>query len=68
MTPQEALQSLTTWAAWSAKRGDDLGRLLPGYRADLVVLDGPLEGTDPAILGRIEVQATVFAGEVVYRR
>ncbi len=68
MTPQEARQSMTTWAAWSAFREDDLGKLLPGYHADLVLLSKPLDIVEPKAVGQIEIEATVFAGEVVYRR
>jgi len=68
MTPQEARQSMTTWAAWSAFREDDLGRLLPGYHADLVILNAPLEAIEPKAVGQIQIEATVFAGDVVYRR
>jgi len=40
MTPDEALWSATAGGA-AALRRDDVGRLTPGARADLVVLDAP---------------------------
>ncbi|MFE6766599.1 imidazolonepropionase [Streptomyces sp. NPDC057689] len=40
MTPDEALWSATAGGA-AALRRDDIGRLTPGARADLVVLDAP---------------------------
>ncbi|MFJ3091083.1 imidazolonepropionase [Streptomyces sp. NPDC086838] len=40
MTPDEALWSATAGGA-AALRRDDIGRLTPGVRADLVVLDAP---------------------------
>lgn len=68
MTPQEARQSMTTWASWAAFREDDLGKLLPGFHADLVVLNGPLDAVEPDAVNRLEILATVFAGEVVFRQ
>ncbi|MFE9855701.1 imidazolonepropionase [Streptomyces sp. NPDC005780] len=40
MTPDEALWSATAGGA-AALRRDDIGRIVPGARADLVVLDAP---------------------------
>ena len=62
MTPLEALQSATLHAAAVMNRSDDVGQVLPGYVADLVVLDAnPLQ--DVANLRRI--QAVVTRGQVV---
>jgi imidazolonepropionase len=41
MTPAEALAACTVNAAHVLGRADRVGRLAPGYRADLVLLDGP---------------------------
>ncbi|HET6603571.1 MAG TPA: amidohydrolase family protein [Xanthomonadaceae bacterium] len=44
MTPAEALQSATSVAARVARVDGDRGRIAPGYRADLVLVDGdPLQ-------------------------
>lgn len=44
MTPAEALQSATTVPAGFMGLGDEVGRIGPGYRADLVLLEeNPLE-------------------------
>jgi imidazolonepropionase len=40
MTPAEALHAATAGGARALRR-DDIGRLAPGTRADLVVLDAP---------------------------
>ncbi len=41
MTPQEALNGATSVAAKALGRGDRVGSLLPGYRADLALIDAP---------------------------
>lgn len=46
LTPGEAVWHYTTGAAWSLHWEDDVGALLPGMKADLVVLDRKdLDGT-----------------------
>lgn len=41
LLPAEAIVAATQNAAWAAGVGDDRGRCLPGYRADLQILDAP---------------------------
>jgi imidazolonepropionase len=41
MTPAEALAACTVNAAWVLGRADRVGRLAPGYDADIVLLDAP---------------------------
>ena len=41
LSPAEALAAVTVNAAHVLGRGDLLGRLAPGYRADIVLLDAP---------------------------
>jgi imidazolonepropionase len=41
MTPQEALNGVTSVAARALARDDRIGSLLPGYRADFAVIDSP---------------------------
>lgn len=41
MTPQEALMGATTVAARALSLQDRVGSLLPGYRADLAIIDAP---------------------------
>jgi imidazolonepropionase len=41
MTPAEALAACTVNAAWVLGRAERIGRLAPGYDADIVLLDAP---------------------------
>jgi len=41
MTPQEVLNGTTTVAARALNRQDRIGSLLPGYRADIAIIDAP---------------------------
>ena len=40
MTPTQALAAATTTAAELLGMGDQLGRIQPGYLADLIAIDG----------------------------
>lgn len=44
LSPTDALRAATSHAAGFMRRGDEFGRVAPGYRADPVILDAnPLE-------------------------
>lgn len=66
LSRQEAMDMLTTWPAHAAFREDDLGRLVPGYRADLVVFEGDLMTLAAESLQDARPVMTVFAGEIVW--
>ena len=52
MTPAQALASATIVPARLLRRASDLGRVAPGYRADLVAVEGnPLARIDPLFTG-----------------
>ena len=66
MTPAQALGAATTTAAELLDQGDRLGRIAPGYTADLVGIDGhPLQNIDDAIGG---VRWVMKDGSVVVDR
>jgi predicted amidohydrolase YtcJ len=68
LTRQEALASITSWAAHACFTDDKRGALQPGKDADVVVLSGdPLSVPDEQLL-QLRVEATIFAGRVVYER
>ncbi len=63
----EALLACTLNAAWVLGREDQMGSLEPGKRADLLVLDGPLERI-PYRFGHNPVQIVIAGGNVVHVR
>ena len=63
MTPSEAVWAATAGGA-AALRRDDVGRLTPGSRADLVVLDAPSH-VHLAYRPGVPLVAQVFTGGVV---
>ncbi|MGH7602394.1 MAG: amidohydrolase [Gemmatimonadaceae bacterium] len=66
MTRQEALQSMTIWAAYAGFQESVLGSLTPGKYADFVVLDRDImKVPDNAILGA-RVLSTWIGGRRVY--
>ncbi len=64
---EEALRAYTVGSAFSAFAEATRGKLEPGYRADLVVVDRDLLSVPPATLDQAQVRATVVAGRVVFR-
>ncbi|MBQ7491089.1 MAG: amidohydrolase [Clostridia bacterium] len=64
----DAVDAYTAGSAFVEFREKDKGRLLPGYLADLVVLDTDIFTCDPMDIGRILPVMTVIGGEVVYSR
>ena len=66
---QTQLLTAMTVAPWrSAGLGRRLGRLSPGFAADLVVLDRDPFATPPDELGAIGVVATMVGGRWVHGR
>lgn len=63
----EALAGFTTGAAYAANMEDRLGRLAPGYYADLIVLGQNPFDTPPPELAKVSPNATMVNGEWVYR-
>jgi predicted amidohydrolase YtcJ len=58
---EDWLRAYTAGAAYAGGQEDERGRLAPGLRADLVVLDGALDAANPP-----RVAETWIAGERVY--
>jgi imidazolonepropionase len=64
LSPAEALSACTVNAAHVLGRADRIGRLAPGYRADLVLLDAPDWRYLAYHLGGLLVSQVVLAGEL----
>lgn len=63
----EAVHGFTTGAAYAAGMEDRLGRLAPGYLADLIVLGTDPFSCDPHELQHIQPLRTMVAAEWVFR-
>jgi len=66
-TPLEALLAATLNAAWVLRRSHETGSLEVGKRADVVVLDGPIEHV-PYRFGHNPVAFAFAGGELVHVR
>lgn len=64
---REALLAATLNAAWVLRRSDETGSLEVGKRADVLVLDGPVERI-PYRFGHNPVAAAFVAGRLAYVR
>jgi imidazolonepropionase len=65
LAPLEALTAATANPAYVLGMSDRLGRLEPGLRADLLLLDAPRFAAVPYRPGHDPVVATIVGGEVV---
>ncbi len=68
MTPAEAITAATINAAYSLDRGDEIGSLEPGKRADFVIHDCRDYREIPYFVGIESAQSVFIAGKLVYAR
>lgn len=64
----EAIKGFTYGPAYAAYMEDRLGKLAPGYYADLVVLDRDIYNCEPLAISVTEVLGTLVGGRWVYRQ
>lgn len=66
LTLSAALQGFTSGAAYAAGMEDRLGKLSPGYLADLIILDKNIFKCEPDDIRSIRPLGTMIAGSWVY--
>ena len=66
LTLDEALLAHTRTAAYALQMDDRLGSLVPGAKADVVILDGDLRTSEPHEIRDMRTWLTVLDGRVVY--
>jgi predicted amidohydrolase YtcJ len=66
ITVEEALRAYTAGNAYAVYAEGRRGRLAPGFKADLVLLDQDLTRIPPEAIERASVRATITGGRVVY--
>jgi len=66
LTIKEAINAYTKGAAYAASNESSQGKLIPGYFADLVVLDVDPFRCDPAQIKDIKPRATMVSGSWVF--
>jgi predicted amidohydrolase YtcJ len=66
LTVEQALLATTVGPAWLARDERRRGKLVPGYLADLVVLDRDPLGIPPEELPEVKVVATMLGGRWVH--
>src|SRR5580704_16383309 len=66
ITVDEAIGAFTAGVDWVNHEEDQAGRLLPGMRADVAVLDQDLYAIPPGEIGSTSVVTTVASGNVVH--
>jgi predicted amidohydrolase YtcJ len=66
ITVEEALRAYTAGDAYETFTEKTRGKLVPGYRADLVLLDQDLTAIPPENIDRVKVRQTIVGGRIVY--
>ncbi len=62
----EAIGLFTQAGAWVGFEENQTSRIIPGMRADVVILNSDLTGLPAEAISRINVQTTIIDGQIVY--
>ena len=65
---EDSIAGYTAAAAWSTRREDELGSIVPGKWADLTVYNQDLFSLPCDQWPDVDTEMTVVHGEVVYRK
>jgi predicted amidohydrolase YtcJ len=65
---ETAIDNYTLGGAYANFQEKHLGRLLEGYKADLVILDRDIFTCDPSTIKEIQVELTMVNGVIVYQK
>lgn len=68
MTREEALKSMTIWAAYAGFMEREVGSLAPGKLADFVVLDQDIMRIPPELILSANVVATYPGDRAVFQK
>jgi predicted amidohydrolase YtcJ len=66
ITVEEALRAYTAGNAYGVFAERNRGKLVPGYLADVVLLDQDLIAVPPTEIERVKVRVTIVGGKVVF--
>jgi predicted amidohydrolase YtcJ len=66
MTRLEAVRSFTTWNAYAAHQEAELGALVPGKRADLIVCSSDVFTCPEEEMKDVRPLLTMVGGEIVH--
>lgn len=68
LSREEALRSVTLWAAMAAFWDTEIGSLEPGKQADFVILDQDIMEVSPEMIPHTNVMSTWLSGKQVFRK
>jgi predicted amidohydrolase YtcJ len=68
LTLDEVIHAFTAVPAWVSRKEEDLGNLIPGKKADLVVFSKDLFQVAPSNLTPVDVEMTMVNGELLYQK
>ena len=63
----EVLRAYTAGGAWAAHRDQVTGMLRAGLAADLVLLGGDIEATEPALIPDLGIALTICGGRILHQ-